>query len=278
MSKAHYLTEDIKLMIHETEGEAGTIIAVHGLTGNHKTFSHYEERFGGWYRFISFDLRGRGESSPAEMETSIFEHAKDLRMFIQQNGIENPILMGYSMGAYVCALVASEIQTAGLILLDGAGVTEEKQRELIIPSLSRLQKKYNSAEDYINQTKNIYETLHVEWEPVVEEITKYEIRQTENGWRHKSDAQVMEKDFNSFYEFAPKEIFPNIDCPILLVIALGTLGQKPSLFTKDTYVETIKNAKDIQTIEVPANHYTLMFEKQSFIEEQIEKLLKRVGG
>ncbi|MEK4023253.1 alpha/beta hydrolase [Mammaliicoccus sciuri] len=276
MAEIHHLTDHKKLMFHESDGTAGTIIAVHGLTGNHKTFLHYEQGLEESYRFISYDLRGRGDSSPAENQTSIFEHTKDLLLFIKQKGIENPILMGYSMGAYICALAASEIQTKGLILLDGAGITEEKQRDLIVPSLSRLQKKYATKNDYVTQTKTIYEGLHVEWDAIVEEITNYEVHQTANGWQHKSDALVMEKDFNSFYAFKPKEVFLKINCPILLVIALGPLGQKPPLFTKETYEQTIEYAKDIQTIEVHANHYTLMFEKQPYIESKILELLNRI--
>ena len=175
--------------------------------------------------------------------------------------IEKPILMGYSMGAYICALVASEIEVSGLILLDGAGQAEEKQQKLIIPSLSRLKKLYDSADDYVSQTKRIYDGLNVEWDEAVEDITRYEVKETPDGWKHKSDAEVMEKDFNSFYDFQPGPVFEKIDCPTLLVIAFGRLGQNDPLFTKETYAETIAKAKDLMTIEVPANHYTLMFEE-----------------
>ncbi|AXI00241.1 alpha/beta hydrolase [Sporosarcina sp. PTS2304] len=273
MLKDVVINDNIKLAVCDTPGEKGTIIAVHGLTGNHKTFDHYRNLLEGDYRFISYDLRGRGNSSPADEQTTLFLHAEDLKTFIKEQGIEQPILLGYSMGAYICAQVASEIDVKALILLDGAGTTEERQRALIVPSLSRLRKEYESEEDYVAQTKAIYESLHVPWDDMVEGVTRYEVKKTADSYRHKSEASAMEKDFTSFYDFEPQEVFKRISCPILLVIAYGKLGQKDSLFTRETYDETLVAAKDITSIEVPANHYTLMFEQQPEVEKSILKFL-----
>lgn len=276
MVKEFTLDSHTKIAVQETVGNKGTIIAIHGLTGNHKTFYHYRRLLESDYNFISLDLRGRGDSSPADESTSIFKHAEDIKAFIKLKKIEKPILMGYSMGAYICALVASELEVSGLILLDGAGKAEEKQKKLILPSLSRLQKNYHSADDYVAQTKNIYEGLNVEWDEAVEEITRYEVRETSDGWQHKSEAAAMEKDFTSFYAFEPGPTFEKIDCPTLLVIANGSLGKNDPLFTKETYTETIDKAKNLTTIEIPANHYTLVFEKQEAVEQSIIELLQDI--
>lgn len=276
MVKNVEIQDHLQLAVYDTPGNKGTIIAVHGLTGNHKTFIQYRKYLEEDYRFISYDLRGRGDSSPADEETSLFQHAKDLKTFIKEQEIERPILMGYSMGGYICAQIASEIDVEALILLDGAGTTEERQRALIVPSLSRLEKTYASADDYVNQTRNIYDSLHVKWDADVEEITRYEVKKTADGFRHKSAAAAMEKDFNSFYDFKPANVFDKITCPIFLVIAYGKLGEKEPLFTQETYFETIETARDMTTIEIPANHYTLMFEKQSEVEENLLKFLNKM--
>ena len=56
--------------------------------------------------------------------------------------IERPILLGYSMGAYISAIAASRLaNTESLILLDGAGLADESTRQLVLPSLERLKKK-----------------------------------------------------------------------------------------------------------------------------------------
>lgn len=270
------LNKDDKILIYKTGSHKKTIIAVHGLTGNHKTFHHFRNLLDGEYNFISYDLRGRGDSSPAKNDTSISSHAQDLKLLIQNLGIENPILMGYSMGAYICAQVASELDAAGLILLDGGGTTEEKQRKLIIPSLSRLNRIYASENEYVSHTKSIYESLNVMWDEVVEDITRYEVKKVNDGWKHKSDSIFMEKDFNSFYEFYPSTIFPEVTCPTLLVIATGKLGMNDSLFSKETYYKTIECAENIKVFETEANHYTLVLNKQHKVEECILRFLKDI--
>ena len=46
----------------EYPGERDTIIAIHGLTGNHKQLHYYANALKGNYRVIAIDLNGRGES------------------------------------------------------------------------------------------------------------------------------------------------------------------------------------------------------------------------
>ena len=277
MLKKVQIQDQLQLAVYETPGTKGTIIAVHGLTGNHKTFIQYRKYLEQDYRFISYDMRGRGDSSPADEETSLFQHAEDLQTFIKEQNIVRPILMGYSMGAYICAQIASKIDVEALILLDGAGTTEERQRALIVPSLNRLKRKYKSQDDYVDQTRQIYDSLYVKWDEDVEEITRYEVEKKADGYHHKSQAAVMEKDFNSFYDFNPVEVFDKISCPVFLVIAYGKLGLNDPLFTQGTYIETVMSAKDITTIEIPANHYTLMFGKQPVVEENLMKFLNKIG-
>ena len=62
-----------EIQVADYPGEKGTIIAIHGLTGTHKNMHYYAEQFKGEYRFISLDLRGRGNSAAADSDTSIFK-------------------------------------------------------------------------------------------------------------------------------------------------------------------------------------------------------------
>src|SRR5690606_40509988 len=90
---------------------------------------YYAEQFKGEYRFIALDLRGRGNSAAADSDTSIFKHADDILGLIEELKIVNPILLGYSMGAFISAIVASRLKSVkALILLDGAAKASEHQR------------------------------------------------------------------------------------------------------------------------------------------------------
>ena len=136
-----------QIQIADYPGEKGTIIAIHGLTGTHKNMHYYAELLKGDYRVIAIDLRGRGNSSKTDEETSIFKHAQDVIDLIGALEIESPILMGHSMGAFISSIVASKLDSVkGLILLDGAASMSEHQRKIVQPSLGRLSKEYESQE------------------------------------------------------------------------------------------------------------------------------------
>ena len=62
--------------------------------------------------------------------------------------------MGYSMGAFIMANVASKRDDVkGLILLDGAATCTDHQGKIVEPSLGRISKHYETAEAYIEEIK-----------------------------------------------------------------------------------------------------------------------------
>ena len=79
-------------------GVKGTIIAAHGLTGNHKQMHYYADLLKGEYRFISVDLKGRGNSAPAPENTGIEQHTKDIEALIEALNIQNPNFNGLFNG------------------------------------------------------------------------------------------------------------------------------------------------------------------------------------
>jgi len=265
--------------INETAGEQGTIIAAHGLTGNHKQFYHFQKAFTEKYRFISYDIRGRGNSDPALAETSIFTHAEDLIELIKTLKIERPILMGYSMGAYICALVASRLpQVEALILLDGAGEADETSKQLVLPSLKRLEKFYRSEQEYVKEVKKLYTNLNVHWNDTLAKIVTYDIKKTNQGWKHKSDPKLIEQDFETFYTFKPEQVGSEISCDTFLLIATGKIADKAPLFREEGYQNMRKSISHIETKYADVNHYELVFNGQPEIVREIEKFLtvKRV--
>lgn len=249
--------------IHETPGDQGTIIGSHGLTGNHKQLHYYQEALSGTYRFISYDILGRGNSDPALEENSIDSHADDLLDLIDTLDINQPILLGYSMGAYISAIAASRLSdTEALILLDGAGEADENTRQLVLPSLERLKKSFASPDEYTEEARKLYTNLKINWNRHTENVARYEIKQEKGVWRHKSEPQAIVRDFESFYTFRPEKVLPNIHCPVFLLIATGALGDRAPLFSENGYKKTKELITRITTEVTPVNHYELVFNKQ----------------
>ncbi|MBY6085893.1 alpha/beta fold hydrolase [Priestia flexa] len=263
--------------IHITDypGKKGTIIAIHGLTGNHKQMHYYAEMLKERYRIIAVDLRGRGNSSETDEDTSLFKHAEDIIALIHKLDIANPILLGYSMGAFISAVVASRLkQVKGLILLDGAATSTQQQRDIVQPSLGRLSKKYDSKEGYVEEIKEIYNRLGVKWTEHLQSVVEYEVHEVEGHWENKSSESSILADFNSFYSFIPKEICSQISCPTLLVHASGDIGKFPPLFYKEAYDDTKNYIANIETVTSDCNHYTMVFENREEINQAINVFLK----
>ncbi|WP_158735944.1 alpha/beta fold hydrolase [Alteribacillus sp. YIM 98480] len=267
------------LYIHDTPGgDRGTIIAAHGLTGNHKQLHYYQEAFLENYRFISYDILGRGNSDKADPDTSIYTHTDDFIDLIKTLKIERPILMGYSMGAYICAITASRLSNVeALILLDGAGEANETTRDLVIPSLSRLEKSYSSQEAYVKETKNLYQNLNIHWDSKLEEIARYEVKQDGSQWTHKSDYALTKQDFESLYSFDPRTVCSSISCETLLIIAAGAMKNNKALFKEEAFNDTKKHISRLQTERTPVNHYELVFNKQPKVLEHIQHFLANGG-
>lgn len=262
---------DGSLAYAEYEGSKGVIIGVHGLTGNSKQLHYYAELLKGDYRFISVDLRGRGNSSAAVESTGIEQHTQDIIALIDALNIQNPILMGYSMGGFIMANVASKRDDVkGVILLDGAATCTDHQRKIVEPSLGRISKHYESAEAYLEEIKKIYNNLGVVWDEHMESVGRYEIAEVDGHWENKSDETKIRQDFQSFYDYKPAEVFAQVECPVLLVHSTGGIGAMPALFLAESYIETQQYAKNIHKITTDSNHYTLVFEERSDVNPTIK--------
>ncbi|WP_262174724.1 alpha/beta fold hydrolase [Saccharococcus sp. Marseille-Q5394] len=265
------------LQIVDYPGAKGTIIALHGLTGTHKNMLHYAQSLQGDYRVIACDLRGRGDSSEMGDVPSIFSHAEDIKELMAVMGIKDPILLGHSMGAFISAIVASELPSVkGLVLLDGAARMSGRQHDIVKPSLGRLRKTYESKRAYIEELRQLYKRLGIKWTDAVQEIVEYEIHGTGNGWMHKSANENIEDDFASFDFFNPIEVMGKISCKTLLIQADGGIGQFPPFFTDADYEETKKHTSKLTTFNSDSNHYTMVFEKQEDILDEIRKFLDGV--
>ncbi|QDQ00412.1 alpha/beta hydrolase [Lysinibacillus fusiformis] len=256
-------------------GEKGTIIAVHGLTGNHMQMHYYAELLKGEYRFISVDLKGRGNSAPAPANTGIDLHTQDILALIDALNIERPILMGYSMGAFIMANVASKRQDIkGVILLDGAATCTDHQRQIVEPSLGRISKPYETADAYVEEIKEIYGRLGVEWTDHLASVGRYEIEEKDGHWENKSDEEKIQLDFQSFYAYKPEDVFEHVECPVLLIHSTGNIGAMPALFLTESYIETLKYAKNVWKFTSDSNHYTLVFEQRKDVNPVILRFLE----
>ncbi len=99
------------------------LVLIHGVSMSRRYFDRQIEPLSERHRVVAVDLRGHGDSSDAPSGHTIPQYARDLRQLIESLGIERPILLGWSMGAFVAWEYILQFGTgglAGLIVSDEA--------------------------------------------------------------------------------------------------------------------------------------------------------------
>lgn len=93
------------------------LVFIHGLTYDSRMWKPVFEILKAKYRCISIDLPGHGSSARwAAYDLESVTHA--LRGFTEDLGVNQPVIVGHSMGSVFAALYAATYSTVGLITVD----------------------------------------------------------------------------------------------------------------------------------------------------------------
>jgi lipase len=134
------------------------VVAVHGITGNHKAWGATARALGDDVSLVAPDLRGRGRSNHLPAPFGMRAHARDLGAVLDHLAVDDAVLVGHSMGAYAATVAASEDpdRWAALVLVDGGiglplpqGVDPDAMLAGVLgPALDRLSMEFASEADY----------------------------------------------------------------------------------------------------------------------------------
>jgi N-formylmaleamate deformylase len=110
----------IKLHYTRTGGDKPPVVAAHGLTDNGLCWSPVAEVLAADYELILIDARGHGRSEAPAQGYSSADHAADYAGAIQALALDQPALIGHSMGAATSAYLAAHYPglVRGIILED----------------------------------------------------------------------------------------------------------------------------------------------------------------
>ncbi len=84
------------------------LIILHGALGAEIQFKDIAEQLKPHFAVHTFDFDGHGAKSHTDSEYSIETFAQNLQDFMQENGIQQPLIFGYSMGGYVALKLESQ--------------------------------------------------------------------------------------------------------------------------------------------------------------------------
>src|SRR5262245_41692493 len=83
------------------EGSGRQLVFIHGVWACARFFDLQLSALGRRFRTIAIDLRGHGQSTMTLKDQSVAVYARDLKRFLERLAIEQPVLIGWSMGAFV---------------------------------------------------------------------------------------------------------------------------------------------------------------------------------
>jgi pimeloyl-ACP methyl ester carboxylesterase len=246
-----------------------TVVAVHGITANHRNFALLAEALPG-HRLLAPDLRGRGASSSLPGPWGIDRHADDVAGLITAFAPGPVVLVGHSMGGFVAAALVRRFPdlVSGLVLVDGGlpfqlpvGIDPDQVTEQTLgPALQRLRRTFPSRDAY-RRFWQAHPALRDVWSDAVADYVDYDLVGSPPDLRSSVSSEAVRQDArDQFQEPEMADVLGGFSGPArLLVVSRGLLDQPPGLYPEDELARWRSRLPSLAIDEVPRlNHYTIM--------------------
>jgi pimeloyl-ACP methyl ester carboxylesterase len=139
-------------------GGGPVVLAVHGITANSREWLAVARALEGRATLVALDLRGRAASRSLPAPFGMESYSRDMLAVVDHLGLERPVVVGHSLGAYAVARFAADhpSRVAAAILVDGGltlpvpeGVDPQSVAAAVLgPALARLRLTFASPEAY----------------------------------------------------------------------------------------------------------------------------------
>jgi lipase len=248
---------------------ATTVVAVHGITANHRTFALLAEALPR-HRLLAPDLRGRGASRNLPGPWGIDRHAEDVAVLITASAAGPVVLVGHSMGGFVAAAVVRRFPdlVSGLVLVDGGlpfpppqGIDVDQAIDLTLgPALQRLHRTFPSREAY-RRFWQAHPAFRESWSEAIADYVDYDLVGSSPELRSSVSSQAVRQDArDQFQDPDTVDLLGRFSGPArLLAVSRGLLDQPPGLYPEEELARWRSRLPSLTIDEVPQlNHYTIM--------------------
>lgn len=254
----------IKLHYVTYEGDQPLIVLMHGLTANAHAFDGLiAAGLSPKHQVISVDLRGRGLSDKPDTGYSMQAHAADMIELLDELKQEKVILGGHSFGSFLSMYIAAHFpeRVDKLILMDAGIKMHPNTREMLRPSLSRLEQSFTSFEEYLNMIQQA-PYLQNAWYSEMLSYYQADVQTLENGEvkPHSKPKHIMEA-IEDPLTLDWQKIVASIAHPALFIHALGSYGLEgaPPLLPYESAIETVNAIQNCEYVQVAGNHQTMLY-------------------
>lgn len=245
---------------YEAEGRP-TMIMLHGITANAHAFDGLiKHGLNDYFRLISPDLRGRGQSDKPAFGYGMAEHAKDILGLLDHLGIEKATLCGHSFGGLLSAYLAANHpnRVDGIILLDAAAELNPIAAKMLVPVFSRLGNTYPSFEHFLDTMKRAPQNTF--WEDVMESYYSADVRHNRDGSvSTNSNLANISAVAMGVVSVSWSYIFERVLQPAMLINAVDDYTLSQPLLPDFKAHETVEMMGNCEYVAVNGNHQTMLY-------------------
>jgi pimeloyl-ACP methyl ester carboxylesterase len=250
-----------------------TALAVHGITASSASWQPVARELPAGWSLFTPDLRGRGHSAGLAGPYGLDRHVADIVAAVERLGLEQPVLAGHSLGAYIALLAATRHPDTfgGLLLVDGGlplPMPDGADPDQVIaatlgPALSRLRQTFPTAEAYVDFWR-AHPALKTAWNDDMDDYVHYDLTGTGGALRSRVLEEAVRADSRDLLTGGDMfgAALRALNSPVRVLTApAGLFGEPPGMLPPDLCKEWAARAPMVRIEEVPgANHYTLLLD------------------
>lgn len=251
---------------------APVIVAVHGITGNHRCWSYLADSLPEM-RVVAPDLRGRGGSSDLGGPYGMVRHADDLLHVIDALEVERVVLVGHSMGGFVSTVFAHRHpdRVSSIVLVDGGlPVTREltpdpetSEANVTAPLIRRLRTTFRSEAEGLAFWRR-HPAFLAAWSPVVADYARYDLGGQAPRLRSRAVVEAVRDDSDDVLSGVDiRAALDDLRHPTRWLIAPdGLLGVPPGLYDSELVQHWLQTYPTIEPVLLSRmNHYTVVLSR-----------------
>jgi pimeloyl-ACP methyl ester carboxylesterase len=247
----------VELQYYRT-GDGPTLVLAHGFYSNGRCWERLAADLADDFELVLYDARGHGGSEATETGYGIEDRVGDLVALIEKLSLENPVLVGHSMGGSTAAWTAAMHPTLprAIVLEDPAGMhgppdTTPEERERMVRETVR---------EWENASMQELVAEHDEYEPSL--ARRLAVASTEC---RPEIAAIPREGYPSL-----EAAFPDIDCPTLVLKA----DADPE--TRATDLDRADRLADGRLVHIPDAGHCVLRDKYEVAYAEIRTFLRRL--